>query len=233
MKSKTLEYLKIENDFFRDLKGRLGKDLLFYCLVGSLGRKDIVVGWSDIDILLIVRSYNHKILKDINSALSGNSTEVKIGITVYTPKEFMTRRDPKTLHYIKSILKEVYRPRIAKKAIEILIPGKQILQLFDLVDYTKHLHVLKRELLLGRDYNEKKVYKTVIAIIKIMLRSKGVMEFYGYDDVLKKTKIHLGDFGFKDPGLIVKSNKLKNVRYDDYVKFLAWSVDFDLGYMLK
>jgi len=54
MDNKYLEkYQKVENDFFNFLDSRLSNELLFYCVTGSLARKNIIANWSDIDILIV------------------------------------------------------------------------------------------------------------------------------------------------------------------------------------
>lgn len=221
MTNELFKYLDIEKNFYKDLCHQLGNDVLFYCLVGSLGRGDIIPGWSDIDILLVIKEYNKSILKKINKVLKKNSKEVKIGVTIYTPEEFKNNKDPKTLHYIKSIINKTYKPRIIAKKIKIKLPDRRLVGLFDRVDFTKSLHALKRELLLGRDYDEKKTYKTIITLLKILLRKKHVA-FVNYKDVLEKANKYLGVFNFSSPEEIIANTKLTHERYDEYVKFLSW-----------
>lgn len=173
MNNKPSEYLNIEKNFFECLKSQLKDNLLFYCVVGSLGRSDVITGWSDIDIVLVVKEYSESILKIINFAVKNNSKIVKIGITLYAAGEFVKKayQDPKTIHYIGLILNKTYKPRVCAPRIKLKLPSANRIKLFDSVDFTKILHALKRELLLGREqYDEKKAYKMVIALLKILLR---------------------------------------------------------------
>jgi len=221
-------YNTVEKNFFNRLRKELGSDILLYCLVGSLGRQDVVCGWSDIDILIVIKKYTCDILEKINKTIAGNNKDIKIGITLYTYKDFINNKDPKTIHYIESILNNIYHPRIIDNKLKLTYPNLSTIKVFDWVDFTQLTHTLKRELLLLERYDEKKTYKIIIALLKILLRSKGITEFSGYTDVIMKTNKELGQFDLKTPSEIMSSPDMKNERFHSYIAFLQWLGERDI-----
>ena len=66
MEKGIAEYEKIEETFFRNIRDSLGENLALYCVTGSLARKDIIPGWSDIDILVVIKQYSFEIFTAIS-----------------------------------------------------------------------------------------------------------------------------------------------------------------------
>ncbi len=217
------DYQKIEERFYKILTSGLKKRLALYCLTGSLARKDIILGWSDIDILLVFDTLNEEVVKGVKFALEETKSPVKIGLTFYSTEEFnsVLYKDPKTYQAINLICQNAYKPRILSDKIK-LTPNYNT-EAFDNVDICKALHTIKRELILGnKHYNEDKVSKLAFMILKIYLRNKKIYVL-GYKNILEEAKKSLGDSVFLPlPAQIINNPGDKAKRYLIYIKFLNW-----------
>lgn len=61
MNGLTIEkYKETEEAFFDYLSKNLKENLFFYAVTGSVSRDDIIPGWSDIDMLVVIQEYNKK-----------------------------------------------------------------------------------------------------------------------------------------------------------------------------
>jgi len=232
MKNKSVylaKYQKIENDFFYHLESELAGDLLFYCVTGSLARKSIKPNWSDIDILIVFANYSEKIFNVLSSALDNNKSGVKIGTTFYSIDEFTAKnifKDPKTIYSLELIKSGVYNPR---KCCNIVID--EIDKLVDpdfsnwssIISFTMLLHEYKRALLPCGDIDEKKVYKLLNTLLKILLRRKGIVAL-SYENVLNEAKNNLSGFNFNlvSPEDITRDKESVNKRKKEYIKILNW-----------
>jgi len=228
------DYQNAEEFFFRNLKKHLPKSssILLYCVTGSFGLGAPILGWSDIDILLVIDKYSFGFFDAIKKCLHNNKSGIHIGVTYYSLEEFNNKdycKDPKTHHYVNSILTGKYTPRIMDPRINITRVSKDLIKKMDFVDFSKHLHQLKRELINPENYNEKIVYKSLVVLIKIMLRQKDI-DFHGYKEVFKKAKENLQgyDFSFLLPEEIAQNIDFgKEERYLEYVRFLDWLAKFN------
>lgn len=221
------QYGFIEENFFNGLNNDLKDNLLFYAITGSMSRNDVIPGWSDIDVLIIVKEYNTKIVSIINRAFSKNSSGIKIGLTLFSYNGFLNReiyKDPKTLYSIDLIKQGLCKPKIFDKKIEDNI--NQIHELsswYDKASLAGVVHGYKRALLPISNYDEKIVYKKLNTILKIILKQKGISA-HGYNEVISLSKNELKEFNFNfnTPSFIMENIDTSLERYDEYIRFLRW-----------
>ena len=110
----TEKYIETEETFFNYLSKNLKSSLLFYVVTGSMSRNDIIPGWSDIDVLVVVKEYSKKNASIVNKALLNNSSNIKIGLTLFSFSDFTNIeliKDPKTLHSIDLINQGACKPK--------------------------------------------------------------------------------------------------------------------------
>lgn len=219
------DYLAAEESFFNSLAAGLGESLLFYCLTGSLGRRDIVEGWSDIDVLFVLDRLTAENLKAIQAALDANSSRIKIGVTFYTVEEFNNQhyKDPKTLVALKLLHEGVFTPRVVRRPVIVPKITNVRINGYELVNYSVILHDLKRNLLKYSAENERSIYKAIMSMIKINLRRRGIT-CNGYAELIAVAKKELSDCpcDFKLPIEIIDYPERSMERYPEYVKFLNW-----------
>ena len=230
MENKHLkQYQKIEENFFEFLNSKLSNELLFYCVTGSLARESIIAEWSDIDILIVFIEYNEKVFETLSAALKNNKSNIKIGTTFYSIDEFIAKnifKDPKTICSLELINSGIYNPRKCKKHIFNNI--KKIVDLnfsswSSVISFAMILHEYKRALLSYENIDEKKVYKLLNTLLKILLMQKG-LKVLSYEDVLNEAKGSLEGFDFKIelPQKILKNKEDVNMRKKEYIKILNW-----------
>ncbi len=219
------DYVETEEQFYNALLGLLGSEIRLYCVTGSLGRNDIIPGWSDIDILLVIKDYSRNAFDCINKALSATKTGIKIGTTIFSTEEFNHAflKDTKTYISEGFIKRGYYKPRIISPEIRLSKGNKVLRRYMDISDFSKFSHEIKRELLKKEKYNEPKVYKLVITSLKILLYQAGVVAM-GYQDTLKKAPEYLPNFNLQlfSPEELLKSPVESAERYSFYLDFLEW-----------
>lgn len=218
-------YIEAEEQFYKALLGLLDSEIRLYCVTGSLGRNDIIPGWSDIDVLLVVKDYSKNTFDCINKALSAARGGIKIGTTIFSSEEFNHAflKDSKT-HISEGFIKDgYYKPRIISPEIRLSKGNKILRRYMDISDFSKFSHEMKRELLRIEEYNEPKVYKLVISSLKILLYQAGVVAM-GYQDTLGKAPEYLPNFDLQllSPEELLNSPEKSAKRYFIYLDFLEW-----------
>jgi len=222
-----VKYRETERFFFDFLSEKLKEDLLFYAVTGSVSRDDIIPGWSDIDVLVVIREYNKKNASIINKALVMNSSNIKIGLTLFSYNDFLNIKlfkDPKTFYSIDLIEQGICKPKVIDKEIKNSINKiKKISSWYTNDSLAGIIHGYKHALFPVDKYDEKIVYKKLATILKIILKQNGVT-VHGYRDVVYTAKSRLKnlDIKFETPIYIMKNSDTSLKRYNDYVKFLAW-----------
>lgn len=218
-------YIKKEELFFQALSAIADKDVYLYCNTGSLGRGEIIPEWSDIDVLLVIKEYNKAIFEHINAALKKTGDDIKIGLTIFSLEEFNHAyfKDSKTYISIRLIREGRYQPRIMKPEIQLLHQNKIVKKYMDISDFSRFSHDIKRELLKKENYDEKKVYKLTIILLKICLYRKGIITL-GYKETAVRAIKNLPGFEIKipKPEAIFNDPGGKNKRYQIYLKILEW-----------
>ena len=219
-------YQRIERRFFESLRKKLSKNLLLYCVTGSLARREVYAGWSDIDILLIIRKYDHSFFRKLNEALSDNDSGIKIGTTIYSAREYARTDiffDPKSQYSLELIRSGVYKPRhINALTVDQLRPHPGVIPWFDAVNLTRLLHELKRNLIGFERTKERAVYKSIITILKILALQKGTTSA-SYDDTITNAREILGYSHYLPTVEDVAYEKSPiSQRHMAYIAFISW-----------
>lgn len=220
------DYSKVEKQFYNILLPLIGEDIYLYCVTGSLGREDIIPNWSDIDILLIIKEYSKLTLSCINNCLLKMNGDIKIGVTIFSLEEFNHEyfKDAKTYISIELISKGYYKPRIILPEVKLVLEDKTLGRYMDISSFSRFSHDIKRELLkMDDDYDEKKVYKLIIILLKIMLHQRGVITL-NYRDTLSESIKYLPNFNINilEPIFIMTHPEGKKERFIVYLSFLEW-----------
>ena len=223
------KYRTVEKDFFYFLSENLKDDLLFYAVTGSVARSDIIPGWSDIDVLIIIKKYNKKSISIIEKALTRNFSKIKIGLTFFSYSGFINEelcKDPKTLYSFDLIEQKICKPRVIDQRIKhiiLKIRQQKISSWYDTASFAVVLHDYKRALLSRGGHDEKTIFKKLTTLLKIILKQKGIVS-HGYDDVFKLSKNKLRGFNifFEKPTHILQNPDAFHKRDGEYIKFLDW-----------
>lgn len=218
------KYIKIEKDFFFNLKNEFGDDILLYCVIGGLGRKEIISDWSDIDILLVFNLQFNGDFYTRFKKIADKKYPIKIGCTFYTLDEFKNTlyKDAKTLHAISLIKEGIYSPRINNFKIQLKNIDLSLIPNYDLTNFANSLHEFKRALMYYPDLNEKKIVKAQYRMMKIILRRIG-SKAYGYKDTATNFANVFPDFKKTvTPEMVVNNAIALKQRYNHYLAFLGY-----------
>lgn len=167
-------YSKIIQSYIEKIKEKLKDNLEMIYIIGSSATKDVVVNWSDVDTIIVLKEYNYYDIETIKEV--SNSYEIKIGNTLYSKKEFENKIiDPKTYYYlylynnnildISYLKKDLAMPEIT---FEECISTTKIILFND-------LHNLKRTLTYENLSKQqiKTMYKKLYVIMKSILIING------------------------------------------------------------
>lgn len=218
------KYIEIEKDFFFNLKNEFSGNLFLYCVIGGLGRKEIISGWSDIDILLVFNLQFNGDFYTRFKKIADKKYPIKIGCTFYTFDEFKNTlyKDTKTLHAISLIKEGMYSPRINDSKIQLKNISTSLVFDFDLTNFADSLHEFKRELMCYPDLNERKIVKLQYRMMKIILRRIGFMS-YGYKDTLTNFAYAFPEFKkVVTPEMVIGNTITLKQRYNSYLAFLSY-----------
>lgn len=219
------DYIEKEEEFFKNLALYAKQDICLYCNTGSLSRDETIPGWSDIDILLVIKEYNQNIFETISTALEKSGNDIKIGVTVFSLSEFnhVYFKDSKTYISIKLIGDGYYHPRIMKPEVQLLSQDKILKKYMDISDFSRVSHDIKRELFKKEAFDEKKVYKLITILLKICLYQRGIITL-GYKQTVASAKNNLPEFqiNIPEPEAILANPEGKKNRYQIYLQVLEW-----------
>ena len=225
----SASYEQVENTFRKRLVELLGNQILLYCVTGSLGRNQIIPGWSDIDVFVIINEYNPQILQFLHDALSDNKSGIKIGVTIYSVKEYQHTDiffDPKSQFTLELIKQGLYKPLIADPSItNALYAKKNVVQWFDSINLTRLLFELKRNLLDFNRGKERTVYKNIITILKILIYRRGIMCLSYTDTLVNAKEILKYPYCLPEVEEVAFPNTNIDDRYKSYIKFIVWLED--------
>jgi predicted nucleotidyltransferase len=219
------DYTKTEGQFYEILLSSIKDEICLYCVTGSLGRNEIIPGWSDIDVLIVIKDYKKATFESISNALLKINSEIKIGTTIFSVEEFNHQyfKDAKTYVSIKFIEVDYYKPRVMTPEIKLVKANEVLNKYMDIVCFSGCSHDLKRSLLKIDGYDENKVYKLIIVLLRIMLSRRGIVAV-GYKDTLVKAYEHIPNFDIKipEPEKIMAEPEKKTERYTIYFGVLKW-----------
>ena len=164
------KYRELIFNYIVELKNSLKENLKLVLLIGSSSSGNIVSGWSDIDIIVVLKEYKMEYVDIIKKLVE--RYDIKIGNTIYSLNEFENKRiDPKTYYYLL-LVQENYI-KIQYKSNDIMIPQisidecKQEYQAW----LMEHIHSYKRIWLYKEitDKNIREIFKNTYLIMKAIL----------------------------------------------------------------
>ncbi len=170
--------------FYKEIKNILQDNLMLFMVTGSVGIGKIHEGWSDIDILIVTKSYIIDDIRKIQEVISKLSN-IKIGTTIYSQKEFENNMiDGKTMYsllnlYSNNLHLNYYNTKLKIPEITLNMMKQKHLAL--LPDY---VHKLKRLVYINK-YDKKTIIKTMNLIMKIYVVQRNVIP-KEYEDVFNK-----------------------------------------------
>lgn len=191
MKNKKIEEYILPNsykmqilDFYYKVKNILKEELELFVLTGSCGIEKVNVYWSDIDVLIVINYYKFIKIKKIFKILE--KYEIKLGVTIYSKKEFENcYLDGKTKYNLFLLKKGILK--INYKSKNINIPNITLKNLKDNDKKTLYesVHKVKRILSLYKEEDKKALIKNLNLILKIKLLQKNIIAL-GYKEIFLK-----------------------------------------------
>ena len=187
---------------------------MLYMVTGSVGIGKIHEGWSDIDILIVTKSYIIDDIRKIQEVISKLSN-IKIGTTIYSQKEFENNMiDGKTMYsllnlYSNNLHLNYYNTKLKIPEITLNMMKQKHLAL--LPDY---VHKLKRLVYINK-YDKKTIIKTMNLIMKIYVVQRNVIP-KEYEDVFNKFS-YLYNFKKIDISKELNLNDISK-EFEDYLK---------------
>ena len=200
--------------FYKEIKNILQDNLMLFMVTGSVGIGKIHEGWSDIDILIVTKSYIIDDIRKIQEVISKLSN-IKIGTTIYSQKEFENNMiDGKTMYsllnlYSNNLHLNYYNTKLKIPEITLNMMKQKHLAL--LPDY---VHKLKRLVYINK-YDKKTIIKTMNLIMKIYVVQKNVIP-KEYEDVFNKFS-YLYKFKEFDISQELNSNEMSK-EFNNYIK---------------
>lgn len=174
-------YKKSLIGFVKGIEKSIREEVLLLALTGSGGREDIIEGWSDLDILIVLNKINREKIIIISDFV--NASPIKIGTTVYSREEFEKGLvDSKTIINLEFIRENVFCPIILNESLTIPYFSKEQRIKIDKGILPEFIHEFKRALYDVRNMDVHSVGKTVNTIMKIILRLNGEV-VCGYEAV--------------------------------------------------
>lgn len=152
-----LELKKIKEKAIEELKKVSGNNLSAIVLTGSVSQNTHIVGWSDLDLLVVVEQLNFSVKRIIARTVMDleNYSGVHHGINIISEKEFLNPITPQTL-----------------------LEGKTLQTLVGLKNYPDRLLYSKRSIKLNKIYYpDKKVikYYSLSNIGMFLLRNRQIL----------------------------------------------------------
>lgn len=169
------KYQELEESFFKKINNYFNSRLIFYCVTGSTARIQNINDWSDIDIVMVFDSISKHDLESIQSTIDKLNSPIKIGITSYSKEDIEKKLiDPKTGNLFRNIKSGRYTPRI--DSIDFVktlnLTDSYVLEL-NRVEFAKDMHSFRRELMRGDDGDERKIYKLLTYMMRVLLFYSG------------------------------------------------------------
>lgn len=205
-------YSNTINDYILKLQESIKYNLEMIYIIGSSASDNVVVGWSDIDCIIVLSYYD---INDIEliKAIS-NSYHIKIGNTIYSKKEFENKwLDQKTLYYLylnqERVLsvdfqsKELKIPKIdveeVKNSTKIMLFNdlhncKRLLTYLELSNVQiktlfKKIYVIMKSILILNDYKPKNYKETFTLFHEVF--SYEYFDYLKFIDDYKKNQVNV------------------------------------------
>ena len=200
--------------FYKEIKNILQDNLMLYMVTGSVGIGKIHEGWSDIDILIVTKSYIIDDIKKIQEVIRRLS-DIKIGTTIYSQKEFESNMiDGKTMYSLLNLYRNNLHLNYYNTDLKIPAVTLDMMKQKHLALLPDYVHKLKRLVYINK-YDKKTIIKTMNLIMKIYVVQKNIIP-KEYKDVFSKFS-YLYNFKEFD---ILKELNLNDIskEFEDYLK---------------
>ena len=216
-----------------------GDNLINLTLGGSAGKGNVIEGWSDLDVYIVLENYNiEEVAKYMNLV---SKLDVHIGTTFYTLDEVrMGAIDSKTKVMLYEKEKYHVNPTIYGEKVYDSISYETI-QRNDVETFPNVLHDFRRRFIELCNDNNKNVDKTYIkkmlVLIKCLLSHYGIFS-YGYAPTVEKLYEVMRTEGYDltpESSFDIMSS-IKNIddSKDDVIKFSTLLLEFiEHSYKLK
>ena len=196
------KYSNIIESYIDLIKKELKDNLEMIYIIGSSATKDVVINWSDIDAIIVLKEYNYKDIEIIKKI--SNNFEIKIGNTLYSKKEFENKLiDSKTYYYLYLYNNNILD--ISYLNPELVIPEisfeecKEVTKIILFND----LHNLKR--LLTYEQLSKEQLKSMFKKIYVVMKSILILNGKKPKNYMETFRLFSEEFEYK---------------YFDYLKFI-------------
>jgi 8-oxo-dGTP pyrophosphatase MutT (NUDIX family) len=216
----------------KDLNKNLKTNLFAIISSGSVNKKNFVEGWSDIDVIIVVRKLRFFEKKKISVILTKLSKmyNIKIGIDVITREEFENPLLPwltlpgKVL-FTLTILKKRPENLLYGKITKRYVPNKKTIMKYSLYNIWMLLFNLRKRI--ASEKIDKKSIRNLVTkeiriafiVTKLALQYLTQESYENYEEILENAKREFKDFNFstleKNIAFIKKWNSL---RYEDLIK---------------
>ena len=175
-----MEYKQIILDFYNNILKILNDKLLLFVIGGSCGRESVHEGWSDIDILIVLKEYKYSYVKEIQKIVY--TYNIKVGTTIYSKKEFEAGRiDGKTMYSMYLLENDLLKANFYDKHLKLPKVTLKMLKENDSRMILEAEHKLKR-LLHDINIDKKSIIKTLALIMKVNLIKKDIIPTK-YEDI--------------------------------------------------
>lgn len=171
-------------------------NLISMTLGGSAGKNDVILGWSDIDLYIVLKNYDTMSIKKYSKLI--NKFDIHIGITYYTKIEILNKMiDNKTKIMIYEKQKLKMNPTIYGVDMFHKVYYKEIVD-NDKRNLPNVLHKFRRmhnNVICGLENINKNYIKNLLLLLKCYLNTRHVFS-YGYaktvDNFLKIYNLEKG-----------------------------------------
>lgn len=93
------DYKNIINEYIYSIKEKLDDNLEMIYIIGSSASESVILNWSDIDVIIVLKEYNIRSIETIKK--ESNAFNIKIGNTIYIKEELENCNiDAKTYYYL-------------------------------------------------------------------------------------------------------------------------------------
>lgn len=200
--------------FYKEIKNILKDKLMLFMVTGSVGIGKIHNGWSDIDILIVTKSYIIDDIKKIQEVIRKLS-DIKIGTTIYSQKEFESNMiDGKTMYSLLNLYRNNLHLNYYNTDLKIPAVTLDMMKQKHLALLPDYVHKLKRLVYINK-YDKKTIIKTMNLIMKIYVVQKNIIP-KEYEDVFSKFS-YLYNFKKFDISKELNLNDISK-EFEDYLK---------------
>lgn len=166
------EYKNVLRGVTDSLVSKFDSAIHLLTVIGSGGRNNIIEGWSDLDLLLVIDKPTEESIKGVSHAVKG--MPIKVGTTMYSPKEFQNGIvDSKTVYSIELIKTGILAPTIINEELQFPYISKNHRKKLHQMLLPNLIHRLRRNLYSQDDLDMHSLAKNVDNIMKFMLSKKG------------------------------------------------------------